>query len=385
MAVKREFALLVGTTKGIFCFYSDKDRRDWEMTGPHLAGWEVYSVLGDSRRSPRIFAGTHHKTGGATIQVSEDFGQSWSPVEESPVFPGLGEYSYEEWRWVPKKEGTQRDWKLNRIWQLTPGHASEPDSFFAGTEEAAIFKSEDGGNVWKELTGLTSHPTRPDWGPGAGGMGLHTILVDPTNPKRIWAAMSAVGVFRSDDGGETWQARNKGLNRVPTGSEEPEIGFCAHKIALDPDDPNVLYMQDHGGVNKSTNGGDSWFPIEEGLGQDGDDRFGFPLGISRTGDLYLMPLKSSEHRTMRGGKMVVYRSTNRGESWEPTPGDFPATTQYVNVLRDGLVVDSHDPYGVYFGTSSGELFYSLDRGESWANLPGRFPRITSVKTWNLEA
>jgi photosystem II stability/assembly factor-like uncharacterized protein len=216
-------------------------------------------------------------------------------------------------------------------------------------------------------------------------MGMHTVLVHPTNPRRIWAAASAVGVFRSDDGGETWQTRNQGLARVATNGAAPEIGYCAHKVVLDPDDPDTLYMQDHGGVNKSVNGGDSWFPIEEGLGTEGDERFGFPIAVSRTGDLYLAPLKSSEERVMRDGRLVIYRSTDRGENWEPVPGDFMPSTQYVNVLRDGLAVDSLDPYGVYFGSSSGELFYSLDRGESWGALPGRFPRITSVKTWSLEA
>jgi hypothetical protein len=235
------------------------------------------------------------------------------------------------------------------------------------------------------VTGLSNHPTRPHWGPGAGGMGLHTVLVHPHNPRRIWVAISAAGVFRSDDGGESWQARNQGLAQVFTGAPAPEIGYCAHKVVFDPDDPNTLYMQDHGAVNKSTNGGDSWFRIEEGLGTEGDERFGFPIAISPTGDLYVVPLKSSEERMVRDGRMVIYRSFNRGESWEPAPGDFLAQSQYVNVLRDGLAADALDPYGVYFGTSSGELFYSLDRGERWETLPGRFPRITSVKVWQLEA
>jgi hypothetical protein len=388
--VKREFALLVATTKGIFCFWTDRQRRDWEMTGPHLAGWEVYSVLGATRADGagpkhRIFVGTHHKSGGATIQTSDDFGQTWMPVEDGPRFASAGEFDWDAQVWVPAHPGQQRVWNLNRIWQIAAGAPEEPETFYAGTEEAAVFVSRDGGNVWKELTGLTDHPTREHWGPGAGGMGMHTVLVHPTNPQRIWAAASAVGVFRTDDGGETWKTCNQGLANVPTGTPAPEIGFCAHKIAIDPDDPDTLYMQDHGAVNKSTDGGDSWFRIEEGLGKEGDERFGFPIAISPTGDLFLVPLKSSEDRVMRDGRMVIYRSFNRGESWEPAPGDFVAESHYVNVLRDGLAADTLDPYGVYFGTSSGELFYSLDRGESWGSLPGRFPRITAVKTWQLEA
>jgi len=388
--LNRDFALLVGTTKGIFCFWTDPGRRDWEMTGPHLPGWEVYSVLGVTKNGGetarhRLFAGTHHRSGGATIQVSDDFGQSWTPVEEGPRFAPAGEFDWDRQAWIPRQPGPQREWSLNRIWQLAPGSTEEPETFYAGTEEAALFVSRDGGSVWSEVSGLTRHPTRPDWGPGAGGMGLHTILVHPANPRRIWVAMSAVGVFRTDDGGETWKVCNQGLARVPTGSPVPEIGYCAHKVALDPHDPEILYMQDHGGVNKSTDGGDSWFPIESGLGTDGDERFGFPIAISAGGDLYLAPLKSSEHRVMRDGRLVIYRSDNRGKRWEPVRGDFLPATQYVNVLRDGLAVDRLEPYGVYFGTSSGELFFSLDRGDTWQNLPGRFPRITSVKPWQLEA
>jgi hypothetical protein len=363
--VEREFALLVGTTKGIFCFWSNRNRRDWQMTGPHLKGWEVYSVMGDSRHGARIFAGTHHQSGGATIQVSDDYGESWSPVEKGPCYPRESGFS------------------LNRFWQLTPGHSTEPDTLYAGAEEAGLFVSRDRGATWEELSGLTGHPTRPGWGPGAGGMGLHTVLVDPSNPRRIWVAMSAVGVFRTDDGGETWKVCNQGLARVPTGQPYPEVGYCAHKVVLDPADSNVLYMQDHGGVNKSTDGAETWFPIEEGLGREGDGRFGFPIAVAPTGDLYLAPLTDSEHRVMREGRLVIYRSANRGQSWEPVRGDFLPASQYVNILRDGLAADTLTPHGIYFGSSSGELFYSLDRGDTWQTLPGRFPRITAVKAWSL--
>ncbi|MBI3970726.1 MAG: exo-alpha-sialidase [Chloroflexi bacterium] len=383
--------LLVGTTKGAFFFHSDSGRRNWQMTGPHLGGWELYSILGDSRNGHRIFAGTHHKSGGATIQISDDLGQTWRPVEHGPRFPRAGDFDWETGAWTRKDGAPEREWVLNRIWQLIPGHPTQPGTFFAGTEEAALFVSHDRGDTWEEVDGLTSHPTRPHWGPGAGGMGLHTILIHPSNPQRMWVAMSAVGVFRTDDRGATWQLRNAGMRKVPVegvpnvDGAAQDIGHCAHKVALDPDDPDVLYMQDHGGVRKSTNGADSWFAIEEGLGQEGDERFGFPIAVSRSGDLFLFPLRSSEHRVARGGRMVVFRSTNRGESWHPVKGDFPATTNYVNVLRDGLAVDSLEPYGVYFGTSSGELFYSLDRGDTWDAIPGRFPRITCVKPWLVEA
>jgi photosystem II stability/assembly factor-like uncharacterized protein len=217
-------------------------------------------------------------------------------------------------------------------------------------------------------------------------MGLHTILVNPNNPKQIWVAMSCVGVFRSDDAGQTWKVCNHNVNQVPTADVDPQnqIGRCAHKVCLDPDDPRTLYMQDHGGVYKSTDAADSWFKIENGLGSEGDERFGFPIAISRSGDLYLMPLKSSEERTVRGGRMILYRSTDRGASWHPVPGDFAATTQYVNVLRDGLCVDSLEQYGVYFGTSAGEVFYSTDRGGTWGRMPAQLPRVQAVKTWVID-
>lgn len=365
--MSKKMNLLVGTTKGLFIYTSNASRKKWKLEGPYLPGWEMYSVLGDSRHGNRIFAGTHHSAGGATIQISEDYGATWRPVGLGPRF------------------SSESNIPLSRFWQLTPGHASMQNTYYAGSEDAGLFVSHDRGEVWEEVTGLTKHPTRPNWGPGAGGMGLHTILIHPENPKRMWVAASSVGVFRTEDGGESWHVRNRGLNPVATGrKDEEDIGHCAHKIVVDPDNPDILYMQDHGAVNKSTDGGDSWFRIEEGLGKEGDDRFGFPIAVSKNGDLYLMPLKSSEERVMRGGKMLLYRSTDRGDSWHPVKGDFPATTEYVNVLRDGLICDDLDPYGVYFGTSSGEVFCSTDRGDSWMALPGRLPRVAVVRPWLVE-
>lgn len=377
-----QVTLLVGTTKGAFFFHSDLARTTWTMTGPHLGGWEVFSLLGDSRSGRRrVLAGSNHSTGGATIQVSEDLGASWRPVDEGPQFAPLGDYNWETGEWTPRAEGPQREWRLSRFWQLAPGHRSEPDTFFAGAQDAGLFVSRDGGEKWEELSGLTAHPTRPQWGPGAAGMGLHTILIHPDNPERMWVAISAVGVFRTDDAGASWKTCTSGLSRVPVEGEAPEIGYCPHKVVLDPDNPDVLYMQDHGGVNKSVDAGDNWFPIEDGLGREGDERFGFAMGVAANADLYIVPLKDSDQRVARDGRILVYRSSDRGENWAPVTGDFLPTESYVNVLRDNLVVDSLDPYGVYFGTSSGELFYSLDRGESWQTMPGRLPRITCVKIW----
>ena len=359
--------LLIGTSKGVFYYESNEDRREWSLKGPFLSGWEAYSVLGDSRRGHRLFAGTSHAAYGASIRVSDDFGDSWTQMEDSP--------SYSE----------ESGFSLNRIWQIAPGPANEPDTLFAGAEEAGLFVSRDGGRRWTELDALTKHPTRPGWFPGAGGMCLHTILIDPRNPKRMWTATSAVGVFRTDDGGETWQPRNAGLARVPTGQPYEEVGYCVHKMVLDPENPDTLYMQEHGGVFRSTDGGDSWTPIEEGLTlQEGDAPFGFPIVVAPNGDLFLAPLESSERRTMRGGKLLIYGRERGGDRWEPVGDVVPEEQRHVSVLRDAMAVDGLEPYGLYFGTTSGETFCSLDRGLSWTRLPGQLSRILTVKPWIVE-
>ena len=355
--------VLVGTTKGAFFFHADERRREWRMTGPHLGGWEVYSLLGDNRHGPRIYAGTGHFVYGATVRVSEDFGTSWTQVEASPSYS--------------KESG----FALKRIWQIVPGHSSEPDTLYAGVEEAGLFVSRDRGTSWQEVTGLTQHPTRPGWAPGNGGLCLHTILIDPHNPRRMWVAMSAVGVFRTDDGGDSWKVCNLGLPEVPTGEPYPEIGRCVHKMVLDPQDSNTLYLQFHWGVFKSTDGADSWQPIEQGV----PSTFGFPMAVTRAGELFVIPMQSDGERYMKEGHLRVYRSQNRGASWEISGSGLPEYPVYSGVLRDALAVDALEPAGIYFGTGMGELFYSRDSGERWEQIPAQLPRITSVKTWVLEA
>jgi hypothetical protein len=360
--------LLVGTNKGVFVYSSNESRQDWKLSGPFLSGWEAYSVLGDSRNGHTLFAGTSHAAYGPSIRVSHDFGETWAQIEEGPRYSEESGFS------------------LNRIWQLVKGAPSQPDTLYAGVEEAGLFVSHDRGHTWKELSGLTSHPSRPGWFPGAGGMCLHTIIVDPNRPERIWVAMSAVGVFRSEDGGETWQARNAGLARVPTGQPFEEVGYCIHKMAPDPEDPDILYMQEHCGVFKSEDGGDNWTPYEEGLTlKEGDEPFGFPFCVSPTGDLFLIPLESSEQRSMRDGKLLVYRRHRGDPQWLPIGDVLPEEERHVSVLRDAMSIDSLDPYGIYFGTTSGELFCSLDRGVTWQRLPGQLSRILSVKPWIVEA
>lgn len=356
----QQVVVLVGTVKGAFFYYSDARRRDWRMTGPHLAGWEIYSLLGDSRHGNRVFAGTNHYVYGGTIRVSDDFGENWTQIEAGPSYS--------------KESG----FHLNRIWQIVPGHASEPNTLYAGVEEAGLFKSEDRSTTWREISSLTAHPTRPGWAPGNGGLCLHTILVDPTNRKRIWVGASAVGVFRTDDGGETWRVCNEGLPGLVTGEDYPEIGRCVHKMVLDPNDPNTLYMQYHGGVMRSTDGASSWHPIETGL----PSNFGFPMCVSARGDLFVIPL--SDERYLIDGKLCVYRSRDRGESWHALSKGLAEQPHYVGVLRDAMAADPLDPAGIYFATSMGEVFASPDAGESWLRLPGQLPRVTTVKTWLVE-
>jgi photosystem II stability/assembly factor-like uncharacterized protein len=363
-------SVLVGTTKGAFFFHSDAGRRNWELTGPHLDGWEIYSLLGQSGNTNghsgngsnghnRIFAGTSHFVYGPTIRVSEDMGETWTQVEASP------RYSEES------------GFKLNRIWQIVPGHRTQPGTLYAGVDEAGLFASHNDGTTWEEVTGLTEHYTRSEWGPGNGGLCLHTILIDPTNAQRMWIGISAVGVFRTDDGGLTWKVCNNGLPQGPTGVRNQEVGRCVHKIVLDPADPNTLYCQFHGGVFKSTDAADSWQPIETGL----PGNFGFPMGVTANGDLFVIPLESDMQRHVKDGRLLVYRSRDGGESWAPAGRGLPEQPQYVGVLRDALAVDSLNPAGIYFGTSMGEVFYSPDAGENWDRLPGQFPRITMIKAW----
>lgn len=366
----RQVRLLVGTAKGMFIFRADAARRHWEMEGPHLGGWEVYSLLGTQDPSARLYAGTSHPAYGTTIRISDDFGATWREVEQGPSY------------------SPESGFKLNRIWQLVPG--AEADTLYAGVDEAGLFVSHDRGENWQEVTALTAHPTRPEWFPGAGGLCLHTILVHPTNPQRMWVGISAVGVFRTDDGGASWQTSNTGLLEAHTGQPAQEIGSCVHKMVVDRANPDILYMQEHLGVFRSDNGGDQWTTMEEGLPAAHLHHpewwpFGFPIVQSRAGNLFLVPLESSEQRNVAGGDLRVYRRARDGAAWEPTAAITPNEPRYTSVLRDSLAVDDLEQSGIYFGTTGGDIFFSLDEGDSWQKILGRFPRILTLKTWTLDA
>lgn len=372
--------VLVGTTKGAFFFHSDANRRNWTLTGPHLDGWEIYSLVApvetnqlpkegfweennsQSHYHNRIYAGTSHFVYGPTIRFSNDLGDNWIQVEAGPRYS--------------KESGLT----LNRIWQIVPGHPSQPGTLFAGVEPAGLFVSRDEGITWEEVSGLSQHPTREQWGPGNGGLCLHTILIDPNSPDRMWIGISAVGVFRTDDGGQSWKTCNQGLHQAVTGIPNEEVGRCVHKLVLDPHDSSTLYCQFHGGVFKSTDAGDNWQPIEEGL----PSNFGFPMVVNASGDLFIIPLESDMLRHVKDGFLKVFRSKNGGKSWFDSSRGLPERGHFVSVLRDAMATDNLESSGVYFGTSMGEVFCSPDSGKSWLRLPGQLPRITSVRSWVRE-
>lgn len=357
-ASAQKLVLLIGTVKGVFLYHTDPRRKAWRLTGPHLGGWEIFSLCGDSRRG-RILAGTGHFMHGPTIRVSEDFGATWHGVKRDPKFAKNAKA------------------ELKHIWQIVPGHPSQPGTWYAGVDDAALFVSRDDGDTWSELKGLTGHPTRPRWMPGFGGLCLHSVVVDPTNPRRLWVAISAVGVFRSDDGGETWKLCNEGLHNVaPDFVKDPDMGRCVHKLVLDPAKPGALALQFHGGVFKSDNAGDSWTRISAGLPHD----FGFPL-VATLRDLFVVPLLADSNRVVPDGALKVWRSRDRGRTWRALTKGLPQKDHYVGVLRDAMTADPLTPAGVYLGTTGGELFYSANDGDDWEKFPASFPRITTLKVW----
>ncbi len=355
----RKIVLLIGTVKGVFLYHSDERRTKWKLTGPHLSGWEIFSLCGDARNG-RIFAGTVSFEHGSTIQTSRDFGETWEGVKRDPKFP----------------KGAKAE--LKHIWQIVPGHPSEPGTWYAGVDDAALFVSRDDGDTWSELKGLTNHPTRPRWMPGFGGLCLHSVVVDPTNAQRLWVGISAVGVFRSDDTGKSWKLCNEGLpNIAPDFIKDSDMGRCVHKLVLDPVRPGVLHLQYHGGVFTSENAGDSWTRISAGLPHD----FGFPMAVTPRRDLFVVPLLADNNRVVPDGALKVWRNRGAGRTWRAMTNGLPQKDHFVGVLRDAMTSDPFTPAGIYLGTTGGELFYSKNDGDTWEKLPASFPRITTIKVW----
>jgi hypothetical protein len=354
--------VLVGTTKGAFLLSSDKSRKRWNVSGPHFPGHVVYAMAYDGRAGRRrLWFSSFNWAFGTTLRASDDFGKTWTNPESHPIK-------------FPEDTGQA----LKQIWQITPGNDDDPNHLYCGVEPAALFESRDGGQSWSLVRGLWEHPHREKWTPGNGGMCMHTVLPDPSNPKRVLVAVSAAGVYRTDDGGKTWQARNKGLKAefLPEGSQFPDFGQCVHKVARHPSRPEQMFLQNHGGLYRSDDAGDSWTYIGKGVPSD----FGFPM-VQHPHDpdtAYIFPLER-EMRVGPEGKARVYRTRNAGKSWEALTKGLPQKAAYETVLRDGMAADSLKPAGIYFGTRTGKLFGSANEGGSWQMIVEGLPPITCVK------
>jgi hypothetical protein len=381
--------VLVGTKKGAFILESDGARKDWKVSGPLFAGWEVYHMKGSPVDSNRIFASQTSGWFGQIIQRSDDGGKTWNPpgggggknemgfpMGESNKFVYEGEVGKHLWY-----DGTQHPWEFKRVWHVEPS-LTDPDTCYAGVEDAALFKTTDGGHSWKELPALR-HTKGELWQPGAGGMGLHTILLDKTNPNRIFVAISAAGTFRTEDGGKTWKPITKGLKmQYELPDKTQEVGFCVHRIAMHPSRPNVLFMQKHWDVNRSDDAGDNWTEVSGNLPSD----FGFPIDVHahEPNTIYVVPIKSDSEHYPPDAKLRVYRSKTGGNEWEALTKGLPQQDCYVNVLRDSMAVDTLDKCGIYFGTTGGQVYCSANSGDNWAPIVRDLPGVLSVEVQTLE-
>jgi hypothetical protein len=354
--------VLVGTTKGAFVFSSDAARERWSVTGPHFPGEAVYSIAYDQRGGrSRLLVGVHSNHWGATIRLSDDLGATWSGPERQAIR-------------FPETSGLS----LAQVWQILPGRAEEPDVVWCGVEPAALFRSDDAGESWAPVEGLLNHEHRPRWMPGGGGLCLHTIVLDPTNAERMAIAISTAGFYRTDDGGRSWQPRNAGVRAVFLPDKYPEFGQCVHKVTHHRARPERLFLQNHWGLYRSDDWGNSWQDIANGVPSD----FGFAIQSHphEPDTVYAIPIQSDEFRVVPDARLRVYRTRDAGASWAPLGEGLPQEQAFESVLRDGLAVDTQDPAGVYFGTRSGKLYGSANAGEGWRELADSLPPICCVKT-----
>jgi photosystem II stability/assembly factor-like uncharacterized protein len=365
--------VLVGTRKGAFVLTADAKRDQWDVSGPHFGGWEIYHVKGSPVDPSRLYASQCSGWFGQQIQRSDDGGQTWQSAGNQFSYDGVP--GTHQWY-----DGTPHPWEFARVWHLEPS-LDDADTVYAGVEDAAMFRSVDGGQQWEELAGLRGHGSGSSWQPGAGGMCLHTILLDPRDPGRMFAAISAAGVFRTDDSGQSWRPVNHGLQSEGIPDADAEVGHCVHNLAMHPSRPEVLYMQKHWDVMRSDDAGESWREISGNLPSD----FGFPIDVHphEPDTVFVVPIKSDSEHYPPDGRLRVYRSRTGGDEWEPLTDGLPQRDCYVNVLRDAMAVDSLDSCGVYFGTTGGQVYASSDAGDSWAPIVRDLPAVLSVEVQTL--
>jgi hypothetical protein len=365
--------VLVGTRKGAFVLTSDEGRERWDVDGPRFGGWEIYHFTGSPADPSRLYLSQSTGWFGQLIQRSDDGGASWRPVGNEFAYDGVP--GTHQWY-----DGTPHPWEFARVWHLEPSH-TDPDVIYAGVEDAALFRSSDGGTSWQELPGLREHDSGPRWQPGAGGMCLHTVVLHPADPARMYAAISAAGVFRTDDAGKSWRPVNRGLRSEGIPDPAAEVGHCVHRLAMHPSRPDTLFMQKHWDVMRSDDGGDSWHEISGDLPSD----FGFPIAVHahEPETIYVVPIKSDSEHYPPEGRLRVYRSRTGGNEWEPLTRGLPQRDCYVNVLRDAMAVDALDSCGVYFGTTGGQVYVSPDAGDTWAPIVRDLPAVLSVEVQTL--
>ena len=386
--------VLVGTKKGAFVLTADGKRRKWTVDGPHFGGWEIYHIKGSPVDPDRLYCSQSSGWFGQIIQRSNDGGKTWE-VPGGEKLPGpydppggiSNKFAYDTsgesgrplttHQWY---DGTQHPWEFKRVWHLEPS-LTDPDTVYAGVEDAAIFRTTDGAQSWQELAGLRGHDTGPQWAPGAGGLAVHTILLDRSTPGRIYIAISSAGAFRSDDDGQTWKPINRGLKSQYIPDPDAEVGHCVHRIAMHPSRPGVVFMQKHWDVMRTDDAGEGWHEVSGNLPSD----FGFPIEVHahEPETIYVVPIKSDSEHYPPDGKLRVYRSRTGGNEWEELAKGLPERDCYVNVLRDAMAVDSLDRCGVYFGTTGGQVYASADAGDTWNAIVRDLPPVVSVEVQTL--
>ena len=360
---KGSVVVLVGTRKGAFILRSDARRKQWSVEGPHFTGLNVHHFTLDPRDGATLFAATYTEWWGSDIQRSNNWGKKWLRTK--------GGVRYE------KDSGLS----VKCVWHIRPGRPAEPGVLYAGVDPAGLFRSEDGGVTWAEVKGLNRHATRSQWQPGAGGMTCHSILLDPGNARRMYVGISAAGVFRTDDGGKTWQPRNRGTRADFLPNKLPELGQCVHKVAMAPGQAELLYQQNHCGMYRSDSAGDSWTDISRGL----PSRFGFPIAVHprNAKTIWVVPLVSDQYRITPGGCLAVYRSSNSGRAWQKQTRGLPTRNAHLTILREAMSTDAREPAGVYFGTETGQVFHTRNEGREWHLLADFLPPVYSVEAFAL--